>query len=154
MELYRVEKSRIPVLVTLTRGEQLSGDMFIQGVAEWHLGPERTADVLNDGRGFFPLALADDSTMLVNKGSVRDVAELSSSRDDWRLVPAWRQQRVALRFGDGTTLAGTVDLELPGDNPRLLDFLNKTDALFLPVLTPEGTRLVNREFIESIRLLD
>jgi hypothetical protein len=154
MDLYRIEKSRIPVTVTLARGEQVNGDMFIQGNSEWHLGPERTADVLNDGLGFFPLAVAENDTLLVNKKGVRDVAELSSSRDDWRLIPSWRQQRVELRFLGGGNLSGTVDLELPGDHPRLLDFLNKTESAFVPVLTEGGTRLVNREFIESIRLLD
>jgi hypothetical protein len=154
MDVYRIEKSRIPVLVTLCHGEELAGDMFVQGYAALHYGPERPSDILNDQHEYFPLALSDSETLLISKQSVREVNALSSSRDDWRLVPAWRQQQVKLRFADGTTLAGTVDLELPGDHPRLLDFLNKTDALFVPVLTSDGTRLVNREFIESIRLQD
>lgn len=154
MDLYRIEKSRIPVVVTLARGEQVSGDMFVQGMAEWHYGPERTTDVLNDGQEFFPLAVGDDAVVLVNKRSVRDVTELSTSRDDWRLAPAWKEQRIELRFLGGPSLSGTVHLELPGDSPRLLDFLNKTEAAFVPVMTEDSTRLVNRDYIESIRLLD
>ncbi|HEX6252509.1 MAG TPA: hypothetical protein VFZ56_13885 [Gemmatimonadaceae bacterium] len=153
-DVYRIEKSRIPVIVTLAQGEELAGDMFAQGYAALHYGPERPTDILNDPREFFPLALSDSETVLISKNSVREVNALSSSRDDWRLLPAWRQQRLEVRMADGAVCSGTVDLAVPGDMPRLIDYLNKMPDQFLPVLTSEGTRLINRRFIVSVRPLD
>lgn len=152
--MYRIEKSRIPVIVTLAHGEELAGDMFVQGYAASHYGPERPSDVLNDQHDFFPLALSESETLLISKLSVREVNALSSSRDDWRLVPAWRQQRVDVSMVGGVVCSGTVDLEVPDDHPRLLDFLNRLSDNFLSVLTSDGTRLINRRFIVTIRPLD
>lgn len=153
-DVYRIEKSRIPVIVTLAHGEELAGDMFAQGYAALHYGPERPTDILNDPREYFPLALSDSETLLISKNSVREVNALSSSRDDWRLLPAWRQQRLEVRMTDGAVCSGTVDLAVPGESPRLIDYLNKMPDQFLAVLTSEGTRLVNRRFIVSVRPLD
>lgn len=154
MDVYRIEKSRIPVIVTLAHGEELAGDMFAQGYAASHYGPERPSDILNDPHEYFPLALSDSDTLLISKRGVREVNALSSSRDDWRLVPAWRQQRVDVQMTDGAICSGTVDLEVPSDDPRLLDYLNKTPEQFLSVLTSDGARLINRRFIVSVRPLD
>lgn len=154
MDVYRIEKSRIPVVVTLAHGEELAGDMFAQGYAALHYGPERPTDILNDPKEFFPLALGDNETLLISKSSVREVNALSSSRDDWRLLPAWRQQRLEVRMTGGAVCSGTVDLEVPGDSPRLIDFLNKMPEQFLTVLTSDGARLINRRFIVSVRPLD
>ncbi|HUF65781.1 MAG TPA: hypothetical protein VMM17_07370 [Gemmatimonadaceae bacterium] len=152
--MYRIEKSRIPVIVTLAHGEELAGDMFVQGYAASHYGPEQPSDILNDQHDFFPLALSESETLLISKLSVREVNALSSSRDDWRLVPAWRQQRVDISMVGGAVCSGTVDLEVPDDSPRLLDFLNRMSDNFLSVLTSDGTRLINRRFIVTIRPLD
>lgn len=154
MDVYRIEKSRIPVLVTLCHGEELAGDMFVQGYAALHYGPERPSDILNDQHEFFPLALSESETLLISKQSVREVNALSSSRDEWRLVPAWRQQRVDVQMAGGAVYTGTVDLEVPGDHPRLLDYLNRMPEQFLSILTSEGTRLINRRAIVSVRPLD
>jgi CRP-like cAMP-binding protein len=154
MDVYRIEKSRIPVIVTLADGEELAGDMFAQGYAELHYGPERPSDILNDPHEYFPLALSDAETLLISKQNVREVNALSSSRDDWRLLPAWRQQRVDVRLASGEICSGTVDLEVPSDQPRLLDFLNRMPEQFLTVLTTAGARLINRRFIVSLRPLD
>lgn len=154
MDVYRIEKSRIPVIVTLAHGEELAGDMFAQGYAALSYGPERPTDILNDPREYFPLALGDSETLLISKNSVREVNALSSSRDDWRLLPAWRQQRLEVRMTGGAVCSGTVDLAVPGEMPRLIDYLNKMPDQFLPVLTSEGTRLINRRFIVSVRPLD
>lgn len=154
MDVYRIEKSRIPVIVTLAHGEELAGDMFVQGYAALHYGPERPTDILNDEREYFPLALSETETLLISKNSVREVNALSASRDDWRLLPAWRQQQLEVRLTGGAVYSGTVDLEVPAEDARLIDFLNKTPDQFLTVLTSEGTRLINRRFIVSVRPLD
>jgi len=154
MDVYRIEKSRIPVIVTLAHGEELAGDMFVQGYAALHYGPERPTDILNDQREYFPLALSETETLLISKNSVREVNALSSSRDDWRLLPAWRQQQLEVRLTGGAICSGTVDLVVPAEDARLIDFLNKTPEQFLTVLTSEGTRLINRRFIVSVRPLD
>jgi hypothetical protein len=154
MGIYRIEKSRIPVVVTLGLHTALEGDMYVQGFAASHHGPERPCDVLNDPNDFFPLALCSNDTILVNKNHVRHVAETSSSREDWRFAAAWTQQRVEITLTGGSRLTGSVELELPGDEPRLLDLLNKTRARFLTLLKRDGTRFVNRSFIESISLVE
>jgi hypothetical protein len=154
MGIYKVEKSRIPVIVTLGLEAELEGEIFVQGYAATHYGPERPGDVLNDPHDFFPLALSAQETVLVNKSHVRAVAETSSSREDWRLVPGWAQQQVEIALAGGSRITGSVELAVPGDEPRMLDFLNASHTRFLTLLTPSGTRFVNRAFIESIRLVE
>ena len=149
---FRIEKERLPVVVTTESGERLSGEMFVQGYARRRLGREEAVDVLNDEDPYFPLALADNSMLLIAKHRVRDV-EVPGTEHVAQLV-ASRPATVELVVAGGEAFLGEVRLEVPYERPRLLDFLNRMQQRFITLHTADGIRLVNCRLIERVRPLD
>ena len=148
---FRIEKERLPVVVTTESGERLSGEMFIQGYARRRNGREEAIDVLNDAEPYFPLALPDESMLLIAKHRVRDV-EVPS------VTPAaalgTRPATVELVVAGGEVFLGEVRLEVPYERPRLLDFLNRIQQPFVTLHTADGLRLINSRLIERVRPID
>jgi hypothetical protein len=149
---FRIEKERLPVMVTTESGERLSGDMFVQSYARRRLGREEVIDVLNDNDPYFPLALADDSMLLIAKQRVRDVDVPSEERSP--LSPVARPVTVEVIVAGGDAFLGEVRLEVPFERPRLLDFLNRLQQRFITLHTADGIRLINSRLIERVRPLD
>ena len=57
MSDYRIQKLRRSVEVTLANGHRLDGELFVQAMARFRLGPEEPLDLLNDDDSFLPLAM-------------------------------------------------------------------------------------------------
>ena len=149
---FRIEKERLPVVVTTESGERLGGEMFVQGYARRRLGREEAVDVLNDDEPYFPLALADGSMLLIAKRRVRDVA-VSGTEHAAATVPS-RAATVEVVVAGGDAFLGEVRLEVPFERPRLLDFLNRLQQRFVTLHTADGIRLINSRLIERVRSLD
>jgi hypothetical protein len=149
---FRIEKERLPVTVVTASGERLSGDMFVQGYARYRLGREHAIDVLNDPDPYFPLALPGESTVLIAKHGVRDVAIPGDSDAD--ATVASRPMTIEVVVAGGEVFLGEVRLEVPFERPRLLDYLNRLQQQFVALHTADGIRLVNCRLIERVRPLD
>ena len=154
MDVYRIEKSRFPVTLTMLAGERIAGDMFVQDYARFHTGPEWPLDILNQADPFFPFATSAGETLLIAKERVAIVEAAPPPEGDPERAAIARSAVVELRLTGGLECAGAVSLELPSDRPRLLDFLNRFHERFLMLLTPDGARFVNRRLIELVRPLD
>lgn len=152
MSLYRIQKTRSPVTVTLMGGDRLSGDMFVQEVAASHSGYECPLDVLNSADAFFPLALAGGETWLVAKDVVLGVETTTPPQTDPQRQAVARLQQIEVRLTGGTVWAGAVDVDLP-DSGRLLDLLNRNGERFLTLIGDDCARFVNRRLIERVRPL-
>ncbi len=150
---YRIEKDRLPVVVVMTAGDRLLGEIFVQAYARHRLGREEPMDVLNAGEPFFPLALPGGETLLIAKSQVREV-EIVGEFSTEAATLASRAASVELALSGGHVRVGCVYLEVPYDRPRLLDFLNRFEQRFLPLHTDDGVRLVNVELIDRVRQLD
>jgi hypothetical protein len=154
---YRIEKARCQVAVTTMDGERLVGDMFLQPYAHRRAGPEAPADLLNDTDPFFPLALADGTTLLLAKELMREVEvpdDRPSSDEEAYVEASVRFEPVELTLLGGVVRVGSVRLELPYERPRLLDFFNRFAERYLTVYADDGVRLVNRRCIERVRPLE
>jgi hypothetical protein len=149
---FRIEKERLPVVITTESGERLSGDLFVQGYARHRRGREEAVDVLNSGERYFPLALPGEGTLLVAKHRVRDV-EVPHGEEDARANAA-RPATVEVVVAGGDAFLGEVHLEVPFERPRLLDFLNRVPERFIMLHTADGIRLINSRLIERVRPLD
>lgn len=153
MSEYRIEKYRLPVAVTLTSGDRLAGDVFVQANARYRVGPEDASDLFNSPEPFCPLD-ADGGTHLIAKEMVTEVeADLVVEDDALRRASA-AYALVEIRMADGAIRTGSVYLEVPLERPRLLDFLNFYTLRFLTLHTVDGARLINRRYIARVRPLD
>lgn len=150
---YRIEKERLPVVVVTSGGDRLFGDMFVQAYARHRSGREEPSDILNGPEPYFPLAIANDHTVLIAKAWVRELEIVGEASDDSSGFAA-RATTVELTIVGGSTRTGRVYLEVPFDRPRLLDFLNRLDQPFLTLHTDDGMRLVNVRMLERVRQLD
>lgn len=153
LNLYHIEKRRLPVLVTLVGGARLAGDVFVQAHARHHVGPEDAQDLLNSPEPFFPLALTAEETVMIAKSQVSDVAADLSTRDGEIWATA-EPKVVEVTLSTGAVFTGSVFLAVPLERPRLLDYLNCYTEPFLTLYTTEGARLVNRCLIAFVRPLD
>jgi hypothetical protein len=150
MHEFRIAKDRCSVMLSLASGETIAGAMFLQHAGESEPRRESARDVLNSPERFFPVETASGETLLVAKDRVVEaVAELASDDDEIRRVSA-HPAHLKLMLCGGVVRSGTVLLELPASQPRLLDYLNRLSDRFLVLYTPEGTRLINHALIERV----
>lgn len=154
MHEFRIAKDRCSVVLALVSGETIAGAMFVQHAAEGDPRRESACDVMNAAERFFPIETAEGETLLVAKDRVIDVlVELpgdgDGGGDELRRASARSALLEMVLFG-GVVRSGLVLLELPTDQPRLLDYLNRLSDRFLVLYAAEGTRLVNRALIERV----
>lgn len=151
MNEYRIEKGRVSVALTLRDGTRLVGEVFVQAYARNRHGREEAPDIMNEPEPFFPLASADDTTLLIAKDQVQEIeippASGAAPDDETGARPA----QVEITLASGLVRSGSVLLELPVDRPRLLDFLNRSHERFLTIQTGDGVRLLNRAMISYVR---
>jgi hypothetical protein len=153
---YRIEKSRLSVVVVTAGGERMAGELFVQPFSRYRMGPEQAPDIMNAAEPFFPFATADGDTVLIAKDQVREVEIPSHEGDeaDPESETGARSALIEVTLADGAAVSGSVYLQAPTDRPRLLDFLNRLDTRFVTLHAPGGARLVNRKLIERVRPLD
>ena len=136
--------------LSLVSGETITGAMFVQHVDEGDPRRESPRDVLNSAERFFPVETSEGETLLVAKDRVVEVlAELPSDDDELRRASA-RSALLEVVLSGGIVRSGTVLLELPAGQPRLLDYLNRLSDRFLVLYATDGTRLLNRALIERV----
>ena len=155
---YRIEKSRLSVVVVTAGGERITGDLFVQPFSRYRLGPEQAPDLLNAREAYFPFATDDGETVLIAKDQVREVEIAFPPGAAEEATPdgtaGARRALIEVTLSDGSAATGAVYLQAPTDRPRLLDFLNRCDSRFITLYAPGGARLVNRRLIERVRPLD
>jgi hypothetical protein len=154
MHEFRIAKDRCSVVLALVSGETIAGAMFVQHAEKGDPRRESACDVLNAAERFFPIETAAGETLLVAKDRVIDVlVELpgdgETGGDELRRASARSALLEMVLFG-GIVRSGLVLLELPTDQPRLLDYFNRLSDRFLVLYAADGTRLVNRALIERV----
>ena len=154
---YRIEKSRLSVVVVTAGGERMAGELFVQPFSRYRLGPEQAPDILNARDPFFPFATDDGETVLVAKDQVREVEVAfppDAAGEEPEDAAGAPRALIEVTLADGSVATGSVYLQAPTDRPRLLDFLNRCESRFITLYAPGGARLVNRRLIERVRPLD
>jgi hypothetical protein len=146
---FRIEKSRLPVVLVTVEGQRISGDLFVQASARNVLGHESAPDILNSVEQFFPIATMEGRTLLLAKDHVR---ELYVAREDVE-EPAWEMGTTAgveVRMIGGTLHHGTLLIEQTSARQRVLDFVNRLHDRFLTLYHDDGVVLLNRSRIAHI----
>jgi hypothetical protein len=150
MHEFRIAKDRCSVMLSLVSGETITGAMFVQHTPESDPRRGSARDVLNSPERFFPVETPSGETFLVAKDRVVEVlADLPDDDDEIRRASA-HPAHLKLILCGGVVRSGTVLLELPASQPRLLDYLNRLSDQFLVLYAPEGTRFINHALIERV----
>ena len=154
MHEFRIEKDRCSVTLSLASGETITGAMFLQHAEDGDPRRESAHDVLNGPERFFPIETDAGETLLIAKDRVVEaLTSLPENGDELRRASA-RSALLDVVLPSGDVRSGTVLIELPAGQPRVLDFLNRIGDRFLVLYAAEGTRLVNRALIERVHPRD
>ncbi len=150
MSEFRIEKLRRRVAIDLVGGAHLDGDVFLQRSARYRSGPQTPADLFNEPDPFVPIATGDAEYALVAKAQVLRVQFPPDGVDtDDREV---KGVAVDVVLTDGSIANGELRLEMRGEHPRLLDFLNADDRQsFLTLRSAADILLINRRQIAQVR---
>jgi len=146
---FRIEKSRLPVVLVTTDAQRVSGDLFVQSSTRNKLGHETAIDVLNASEPFFPIATMKGKMLLLAKAHVREilVALEDAELPDWECgTPA----EVDIVMHGGARHVGTILVQLASGQRRVMDFLNRLHDRFVPLYKEDGMVLLNREQIAHV----
>ena len=146
----RVPTVAFPAEAVCAHGRMFVGRIFVPAAASRHAGAMRAEEWMNEGNAFFPF-LPDDSrtSVLLNKQEVV-VLSVSASADVGGLaeeaeIPA---RRVVVECG-GRRLDGTLLIEMPPTQSRVLDYLNRPEA-FLTLREGDRHHLVRKSRITRV----
>jgi hypothetical protein len=131
-------------------GRQFKGRIFLPASASAHAGVMRAEEWMNEPTRFFPL-LPDgaSSPVILNKREVLVVTVPASADRDVVLDELHvRQRQVAVECG-GLRLEGTLLIDMPEANRRVLDYLNRPEA-FLTLREGERHHLVCKPRITRV----
>jgi hypothetical protein len=148
MSDYRIEKIRRHLVVVLTDGSRVEGEVFLRPVSRFSARPEEPLDLLNDPEPFFAME-CDERVLIVAKKNVARVQLPVPAEDDSYVATIGVPVEVALT--DGTTCSGSIFLETRADRPRLMDYLNTYAPPFLAVIDARQMVLVNKDTIAHVR---
>jgi hypothetical protein len=152
MTEFRVPTVALPAEALLTDGRTLAGRIFVPATASRHSGAMRSEEWMDEAVDFFPL-LADGATssVILNKRQVLVLSLKSSVQDDEpeEESNAATRRRVRVRCG-GHDFEGTVRIEMPESQSRVLDYLNQSGR-FLGLWDGQQHRLIQKGQITSVQ---
>lgn len=144
---YRIEKVRHSVLLTLTGGMTLTGDIFLQPTTRYRSGPQHPAELFNEPESFIPVAGIWGSLLVAKDQIIRVEFEAPPADSP---IEGGATATIDVTCTDGGVYGGTVRLDVRADRSRLLDFLNGVHEHFLMLESPNGICLVNRRHIVHV----
>jgi hypothetical protein len=146
----RVPTVAFPAEVVCADGRMFVGRIFVPAAASRHAGAMRAEEWMNEANAFFPF-LPDDSrtSVLLNKQellvlSVSESADQGDLEEDVEVLA----RRVAVECGD-RRLEGTLMIEMPEAQSRVLDFLNRPET-FLTLREGDRHHLVRKSRITRV----
>jgi hypothetical protein len=159
MNELRVPTHATPAEIRSRDGRIFLGRVFIPESSSHHSGPMRVDEWMNEssrlnpgGGWFFPF-LPDDSESIVLLNREQIAMIVVAPGDD---VPLPEEEveatlphrRVAIEVGD-RRLEGTVLIDMPDNQRRVLDYLNRPGP-FLLIRNPDRWYLVQKELIDRV----
>jgi len=136
--------------VRFVDGTILTGTVYIPTVSAVRAGPMLPQEWINGPPLFFPLRLHQaPSAILVNKRQVLSLCVPTARRED---EPSWESASVVLRVLIETgneRLEGEVVIDMPQDQRRLADYLNRPEA-FLLLQSGERQYLIQKDRISRV----
>ncbi|ORJ61246.1 hypothetical protein [Geothermobacter hydrogeniphilus] len=135
------------VLLVLSDGRQLAGELFLQLVSPHHEGMQRVGEILNDEERFLPLRRTDD-VILVNLDQVISV-QVGREEELDPLLLLGQRHLVRMETILGHRFSAEIHVNLSGSRGRVKDFLND-DKRFVACLLPDQILYLNPRFLLTI----
>jgi hypothetical protein len=146
---YKIEKLRCPVMLMLSDGEQIRGDIFVRTVSRFRPEPQTAAEFLNEDDAFFALVSTNGTGLMVSKESVVRVETDLPSDDEGEIPRPGLDVEITLTGGD--VCRGTVFVDTPVERGRLIDYLNSYAGRFLVIYDTTKVTLLNRRAVAHVR---
>ena len=146
----RVPTVALAAEVSCADGRLFPGRIFLPATASGHTGVMRAEEWMNEPHEFFPL-LPDGarSPVILNKREVLVVTVPASADHDVVLEEARTpERRVAVECG-GLRLEGTIVIDMPEAQSRVLDYFNRPGA-FLTLRQEDRHHLVCKARITRV----
>jgi hypothetical protein len=145
MNELRVPTVALPAEVVCADGRTLLGRIFVPASASHHDGPMLPEEWINEPRWFFPF-LPDDASgpLILNKEQLVVVSvTFTPTEDHGELERAVRIECA------GRTLEGSLHIEMPTNQQRVLDYLNQPPA-FVALYAGERMHLVHKRHVTRL----
>jgi len=128
-------------------GEVLHGNVYMPALSAVHSGPMQPQEWINSPPAFFPFRQDDGGTILVNKHQVlaMSVEAPEEPMDDQAWEPAVVVRHSVIEAA-GKRFEGEVLIDMPENQRRLVDYLNRSEA-FLCLVCGGRHLLVRKELI-------
>ncbi len=150
---FSVPRSTLEATLLLAHGETLGGVIFLIPRTPLHTGRETPLDMLNRGEPVFPFRTDEDGqVLLITKAQTMRLSAAAgdTSGDPEGQGPA-RHVRVEVALADGSSVTGTVTMELPAARSRVLDYLNEVPDPFFAVSDGGTIHYVNHNHVLYVR---
>ena len=154
MSQFRVEKRRVGAELTLASGLRREGHFFLAASGPAQAGPERVADLLNAGPGFFPfdtVSRVGPDTLLINRAHVVCV-RLTDRAEEARLDAGYEvatERHVQMVLSNGLRLRGAVRVHRPEGRDRLSDY-TRSPLIFRYLEADDATFVVNFDHVVEL----
>jgi hypothetical protein len=148
MDERRVEKEIRLVVVELSDGKKISGEVFLRRHEARRAGPQKIGDLLNGELAFMPMKIPGGVLMI----NVEQIVSVEVAMDDEmdELMTLGKRYEVVMTMADGQERGGTVYVNLPEGTSRFKDYINQP-LRFFPLFHPASILYINRRYILSAR---
>lgn len=146
MNELRVPTVAVSAEVLLPDGGRLQGTVYVPASASHHDGPTRPDEWINDGRAFFAL-LPEGAEVPVILNKEQLVSVIVPAPED-PAVQTDVLREVEIEAG-GVSIVGTLHVDMPENQQRVLDHLNRAPA-FVAVYAGSRLHLVHKRHIARL----
>ena len=131
MDDFKVPTVQVDVSVLDAQGVELTGVIFMPAFSAVHAGPMDAAEWINSGSAFFPFRQADDRAFVLNKRQMLVLSVAVPVADEAQEAGAELPvKHVAVVVGPHR-FEGRVVIDMPLNQQRLLDYVNRAEAFLL-----------------------
>lgn len=146
----RVPMVDVSVQILCVDGQAMSGRLFLPTGAATHEGPVRMEEWANGAADFFPFqADGEAAPVILSKAAVLALRVEVAGEDP--VLPengGLPVRRVIVECG-GRRFTGTILIELPGGNQRVLDYMNQP-LPFLRLRDGAREHLIQKRYITRV----
>ena len=148
MQDFKVPTVQLATELHCLDGGMLRGHVYMAALSPVHAGPMLPQEWINSPPVFFPFRQESGQTLLVNKHQVLAMSvEVPASRDgEWQ--PPTPVRHAVVEAG-GKRFDGDVAIDMPENQRRLVDYLNRDEA-FLCLVSAGNQVLVRKEVISRV----
>lgn len=141
-----VDKNQVQVRIARAGLEPMEGSLSLQPAGAGRPTPETLLELLNGSARVIPFTRADRTALLLGRLALDWVAagpEVPADLVRPQPQGVTRGEKVRVRFLDGKSIEGQIQMDLSESRHRISDFLNGTEDYFV-LATRLGTLLVNK----------